>query len=148
MPGLLLHSPADVLQSLVVAAGWATDPSLNQEWPIFVASEPVEPDDCITVYDTQGTDDGAALVNGERQEHYGIQVRVRASDPQEGYRTANALAIHLDSIMSYTAVTVATTNYRLTSWTRTTSIIPLGKEASTSKRSLFTFNALVTLRKL
>lgn len=148
MPGILLHSPADILQSLAVANGWVTDPSLNQKWPGYVASEPIEPDDCVTFYDTQGMDDGVFNVSGQRQEHYGVQVRVRATDPQAGYVQANKVAVGMDGVNAYAGVTVDGSRYKVTSITRTTGVLPLGKELTTSKRSLFTFNALVTLHKL
>ena len=149
MSGALTHSPADILQALLVALGLGsqppgpTDPAVT--WPVFVASEPAAPDEAITTYDTEGRDFGFTMTDGERQEHHGVQVRVRASTHAVGWKKARAIAVALDESVYQETVVIEGVSYFVHDVIRTSNVIPLGKEEPTSKRTLFTINAVVTL---
>jgi len=145
--GSLLHSPADIVSRLLTAFGYGVDPSVPGEWPVNVAREPNTPDDAITVYDTQGRDDGRTMVDGERQEHHGFQVRVRSMTHPAGYAKARSIADALDQGVLFTQVDVDGTTYTVFAVTRTSDVIAIGKEAELSKRSLFTINAIAAIRR-
>lgn len=146
MTGSLTHSPADVVRQLLIDLGHGTIPSGGGSWPVFVSQEPNSPDSVITVYDTTERQDGRTMVDGERQEHEGIQVRIRDPDHAGGYTKAHAIAIALDTFASPTSVTIGSSVYQLWAATRVSGPIALGKETPNSKRNLFTINATVTLR--
>lgn len=143
MPGALNHSPADVLRRVLIAGGYGSDPPATP-WPIRAHVEVDKPDDVITVQDTAGRISGRTNPDSERQEHHGVQVRIRAARVSEGWTKARALAVGLDQLYQE-SVTIGAASYRLHNVTRTTDVIPLGEEPGT-RRWLFTINALVSLR--
>jgi hypothetical protein len=147
MPGVLLHSPADVIAQLLVEGGVGTDPAEDGLWPVFATSEAVRPDNCITVYDTAGLDEGRDHSTLERAVHDGIQVRVRSVTPTVGFTKANVVALYLDAVQSMT-VNLDGHRYVVNNVSRTGGVIPLGKDGPLGKRNLFTVNALVSLRKV
>lgn len=81
----MYHSPSDILRYLLIDLSVGTLPTDNQNWPIYVANEPNKPDNCITIYDTIGTDDGRSMIDGDIWKHDGIQVRVRSVDYRTGW---------------------------------------------------------------
>lgn len=143
----LAHSPADILRRTLIATGQGNDPPTSP-WPVYAAGEPNAPDNVVTVYDTLGRGDGRAMPTGERTEHHGVQVRVRAGTHKDGYAKARAVAVALDESIYDVAVTLDAQQYLVHSVTRTGDVLALGKESPTSRRSLFTINALVTIRAL
>jgi Bacteriophage minor capsid protein len=144
VPGLLSHAPAQILRRVLVAQGHGADPPAGP-WPCYCPMEPDQPDNCVTVAGTAGTDHGRTMIDGERQEFHGVQVRVRASDPLTGYAKARALAVALDGLLRV-AVTLGTTPYLLHAVTRTSDVLELGTDAPRSKRHLYTINARFTVR--
>lgn len=148
MPGVLVHSPADVVRRVMIAMGLGVSPANGSttNWPIYAESEPDRPDNVITVYNTSGRSFGSTQPDGEQQEHHGIQVRVRSITPEAGWTKANALAIALDEDLYQETVTIDGSTYTLHSVDRTGSVLPLGRNTPTDKRSLFTINAMAVLR--
>jgi len=146
MSGALNHSPADIVRYLLIDLSQGTLPSDSDSWPIHVAREPDTPDSVITVFDTSGRLDGRAQVSGEMLEHYGIQVRVRDTNPVEGFAKAQDIAIALDQTAYQDTITINSDTYLVHAVSRTGGILGLGKETPTSKRNLFTINAVVELR--
>lgn len=146
MSGTLTHSPADVLRHLLVELGQGVLPSVGGDWPIYVGAEPNTPDSVVTLYDTAGRDDGRVMSDGERQEHHGVQIRLRDPDHQSGYLKARAVALALDQDIAQSEQTIAGTTYTVHAVSRTTDVISLGKEVPKSKRNLFTINVVVALR--
>ena len=154
MSGALAHSPADVVRNLLVDLGLGTTPSDAGSWPVYAAQEPNTPDSVITIYDTAGRKNGRTQVDGEVQEHHGIQIRVRDANHQDGYAKARAIAVALDEQVAAQGVVVddivgtGQTTYVVWNVSRTTDVLSLGKETPTSKRNLFTINAVAALRQL
>lgn len=144
MPGTLSHSPAKVVRELLILAGFGTDAG---QWPIKVNGEPDLPDNCLTVYDVAGRDDGYVAF-GERQTWHGIQVRIRSSNPEAGYAKANDIAIYLDTPVIDAQVTIASAVYLVRSFNRTSDVLPLGRDAPNSNRRVFTIDALAMLTML
>lgn len=141
------HSPADVVRWLLVLMGLGSAPG-GGDWPVFAAGEPDLPDNCITVYDTQGTDDGRSQIDGELFSHEGIQVRVRARTHPEGWVKAHAIREALAKQAYDETVVTGGEAYLVHSINRIGNVIALGKEVPSTKRSLFTINATVSLRHL
>ena len=71
----------DILESISsLGLTFATD--------LFVAKEPAEPDDCVTIFDTPGFPNQLTYEGDEIYQYPAIQIRVRNTD----YRTGWALA--------------------------------------------------------
>lgn len=147
MSTTLIDSPAQIVQALLVQLGLATDPVLNPgaAWPAFVRSEPNVPDDCITVKDTAGVSDGRSMINGELWEHYGFQIRVRSTSDQVGWNQAEAIREGLAKVYMATVKTPDNQRWTVQAVTGIKEVLPLGKDTSASKRSLFTVNAMLPL---
>lgn len=153
MSGSLAHSPADVIRHLLIGLGLGTNPADGEAWPVYVSSEPDRPDSVITTYDTSGRLNGRTQVDGEVQEHHGIQIRVRDANPAAGFKKANEIAIaldetvYLDTVAIEDVVGTGVSRYLVWNVSRVSGIFSLGKDVETSKRNLFTINAVVSLRR-
>lgn len=144
MPGTLYHSPADIVRQALIDMGLGTLPSEEGAWPVFVSVEPDRPDNCMTVTDTLGKDNGRIMVDGVRPEHHGFQIRFRATSHPVGYLKARAVAVALDSLYQR-AVTVTTSGtdrtYLIHCVNRAGDVLYLGQDVSDrNKRDLFTIN--------
>lgn len=146
MPGALDHSPADVLRYLLIDKGMGTLPTDSLDWPIFVDNEPDRPDECITIYNTTGRKNGRTI-EGEIQEHHGIQIRIRSAVSEEGYPKARILATTLDEEVYTENVYISGSVYCVHSFSRVDDIRSLGKDTPTpTKRSIYIFNGLLMVR--
>src|SRR5262245_53276067 len=145
MSGALNHSPADALRKALVALGLAAEPPATT-WPAYATVEPDLPDNAITVFDTAGRDRGRDMVANNRVIHHGIQVRVRSATHVVGYAKANAIAVALDSLYQR-AVTIDLSTYLIHDVSRTGDVLALGKNLA-DRRSVFTINALLTVKKI
>lgn len=141
------HGPSQIVQKVFIALGLGTQPASGAVWPIYVTSEPDVPDNVITIYDTQGTPQGRAMVTGEIEENHGIQVRLRSTTVQVGRPKLEAIRRAMAMSVYDETVTIDSKIYLLHAFARIGQIIDLGKDA-TSKRSLFTLNTELTLRVL
>lgn len=140
MPNTLSHSPADILTQVLVGLGVASQIEDNTAWPVFAGGEPASPDNCITIYDTEGDYHGRTMVDGAIQEHHGFQIRVRARDHATGYSKITAIRESLSQSVRQTLVIVDTTVYQVWAVNKLRGIFSLGLEVPASKRRLFTFN--------
>lgn len=152
MASTLPHSQADIVAQLLIRDSIGADPDVSPlgSWPVYVSGEPNTPDNCLTVYDTAGVDDGSSMIDGELFAHEGIQVRVRAKDHRTGWTKADAIQTWMAESVYDEITTVAgadgSTTYLVHNFSRIGRVLALGKDAPTSKRSLFTVNALVTVK--
>lgn len=149
---ILTHTPAEVLRQLLIDLGVAFKSNSYVDWSCFVSMEPDNvrtPDNIITIYDTQGQFDGRLQINGEIQEQYGNQIRVRAKAYNVGYKKATDIAQRLDQLVVANQVTVitpqATKTYTVHCAQRTSSVLPLGADPDNSERDLFTLNYLTSI---
>lgn len=148
MPGLLLHSPAQVLQYLLVSLNLGTLPTAKTEWPVYAPEfGRNSPDSAIAVKDTAGRTHGRTMPDGRRQGQDGVQIMVRAKDHNTGYPKAIAVAIALNQSVYDAAVTIGGSTYRVHS-VYCGDVLGLGKEDPQSERNLFTVNALLDVRML
>ena len=143
MAGALNHSPADIIRHLLILAGFGSSPSGLNNWPIFVSNLPDLPDNVITIYDTQGDTGLRSFSSLIRDERYGISVQVRATDHKTGFLKAHAIAIAFDNNLGCEGITIDGTLYSIVTIIRKTNVIALGNEIPTSKRQMFSLNALV-----
>jgi len=148
----LTHSPADIVRQLLVDLGLAVDPAwmgardVAVGWPAFAHTEPPQPDDCITVRETDPQDDGPDM-HGNLYFHHGCQVRFRSSVQNDGQNKARAVQTFLfqPSNVQRRTVTLDSVNYEV--WC----VIPggvlnLGMNVPTDKRFLVTLNIRVPIR--
>ncbi len=143
------HSPADVTAQLLIELGLATDPTAGGAWPVFVNGEPDAPDDCLTVYDEGGQDDGG-LMAGELQAHYGVQVRCRTRSQALGWIKLEAIRDalgRLDANQTVAMVEGTPTSYLVRCYAGIGQALVLGRDGSSSRR-LLTLNALASLDQL
>lgn len=141
----LLHSPADILRQLLVNIGAGSLPTSEAAWPITTDQELPEPDDVITIYDTLGRIDGQSMPEGEIDEHYGIQIRLRSGLHTDGYRKLFAIRRYLSRSVTDVTVTLDGNSYRVWSIPNLGSINRLGKDAPNSRRRLFTLNGTMVV---
>lgn len=147
MPGVLQHSPADLVRSLLLELELGFDyVDDDTDWAAFTDGEPDLPDNCITVYGTAGRDQGSEMIEGERAEHHGFQVRVRSKTHTQGYVKARDIASAIDRNSSLIPITLEDVGYLVWKATRTSDVLPIGKDAPNSKRNLFTINGVISVR--
>jgi hypothetical protein len=141
----LLHTPADVLSRVLIAAGVGTDPPDSDPWPVYATDEPDTPDNCITVFDTVGMTWGSTMTDGVQQLHSGAQVRVRGRPQDDPYVKANEVAVALDAV-NRSQVTISGTAY-LVDAVDTGDVISVGKEGGSGRR-VCTVNVTFPVTKL
>lgn len=151
MSGSIEHSPEDIIRNLIIDLGHGTAPSADGSWPVFTAQEPNTPDSVITVYGAAGLLEGKLQPNGEVQEHYGIQIRIRDVRHYGGYAKANDIAVGLDPVLNRVvevgtdAGTGGSTNYIVYAVSRRSGPLAIGTEPE-SKRRIFTINVVCAIR--
>lgn len=145
------HDPSDIFRQLLVDLGLGTLPEDDGAWPIFDQAEPESPDNCITIFDTEGRTHGRIMATGQLVEHYGIQIRVRSNRRNDGKAKVRAIEYAVDRSIRLNTVSLAedtgtaTANYTVWSFNRTTQVLPLGFESPTSKRMLWTINGTLSV---
>jgi hypothetical protein len=141
----LLHSPADVLRHLLIVKGLGANPDQFQTvtWPIYAASEPDRPDDCVTVFDTAGLDQGRSMIDGESWGPKGFQVRIRSLDHQTGWVKAYAILRSMAESIYQETVTIGAAVYQVWDIVGMSEVIPIGREIGKSKRHVFTINGMI-----
>ncbi len=154
---VLLHSPADVLRWMLIALGAGSDPTdvnsqglPNGAWPIYVDSEPSLPDNCVTLYDTAPSSDGRIMIDGENVQHPGFQVRIRGTDHPTAFVRAEYLEHVLAETLKYDTVHITTgtvTSTYLVCCAARLRTTRMGKDVPNTKRSLYTINGILALRR-
>lgn len=161
MPGPLHHAPARVLLQLLVDLGLGTDPDADRSiaeaslvYPMYWDREPDKPDTLIKISDTEGRSFGNTQLEGERQEHEGIQFFIRGNDKEAIYRHMKEIAVAL-STLSQRIVTIEDesgtgtlgTSYSVGSFTQTTGIIPIPTDTPQGKRVIYVLNGTCPIRR-
>lgn len=136
-----LNSPAGQIADLLVRKGLGMFPAANVSWPIYISSLPDDPADAISVYDTTGTEEGRLMATGQRIEHPGIQIRVRAANYQDGWNRSRAIALFCDRL--YRESVIPNDFGSLLSSIRRNQVNDIGPEPGKPRR-LFTLNLLLT----
>jgi hypothetical protein len=158
MSNTLLHSPAKITAQLMIdnllggspvdANGQPLHAGLLPLWPIYATVEPGDPDNVITVYDTTGQDD-CRTMDGKIQQHYGIQVRVRAVDHPTGWQQIDLIRHGLSEDVYQENVTIDGSQYSVWCYSGFGQILPLGRDiANNTDRRIFTLNFLMVVNQL
>lgn len=146
----LEHSPAQIIRQLLIDLSLATDGGAS--WPAFYSREPGAPDNCITVYATQGIVHGRSMIDGRIVEKRGIQIRIRSQVENVGWVKADAIRTELAESVYQRTVHITSgathTDYLVHSLDRIGEILSIGTESPTSSRNLFTLNAVTHIRQL
>lgn len=148
MSNTLLHTPADVVRHLIVNLGLGTLPSLDSDWPVGVSQEPALPDNCLTVFDAgeSGAQDERTM-DGGMAERYPFQVRARGVDDRTAWRKLDSIRTALAAVYQQ-GVSISPSTYSVQAVVKIGTILSLGKDVQTSKRSVFVMNAQVVVRQL
>lgn len=147
----LLHSPAHIIQQMLVDMGLGEDPETGDltNCPVYVSQEPSVPDCVITVYDTDTPTQGRDQISGGMFKRRGIKIRVRDANHTNAYVKARRVSVFLERNTEVTdrLVTLDDNSYLVHSVSRSGSPVALGKETTTSKRDIFTIDATTTIRR-
>jgi hypothetical protein len=143
---MILDSPAEILWQLLVNQGLATDPDLNPSaaWPGYINVEPDGPDNCISVWNTAWRSDGRSMLPGDTYYHYGVQVRVRATDDPTGFKKAIAIKTIFDRSVNMETVVVNGNTYTVGAITQP-AILNIGQDTPQTKRQVYTMNPLLAI---
>jgi len=149
VPSNPLHTPADVVRTLLINFGIGSDPAAVPlgDWPAYKASEPNTPDDVITVYDDTDSDDGRSLRDGTLYGMNGIQFRVRSADDSTGYLKMREIQDTLSTVALDEGVVMTGANYLVHSFDRWGRIARHGKELPSSKRHVFTLTCITLIKR-
>lgn len=141
----LLHAPSMIVAQLMIDQGLGCVPGTSGGvWPIYDGSLPDEPDYAICVYDTSGDLDARMMVSGRWNEHYGINLRLRALSAPAGVAKMASIVLALDTLQSPTNVLLDGTSYTVYSLSRKSGPFNNGPEPESGRR-IFTVNYTVTL---
>lgn len=147
MTGILNHSPGDIIRNLLIDLGHGTFPSASGSYPVYVEEERDTPDNCLTVFSTAGVMQGRFMYDGVKEEKYGVQIRGRNASLSVGYTKLKTIADSMDQDVRRAIVYIGSDKYIVHNVSRTTGVIDISR-ASTTKRWVHVFNALVTVRSL
>lgn len=142
------HTPAEIFASLISGEGFATLPSANSNWPIYVSREPDSPDNLISVFDTPGQSFGFDQNSGEGMDHPGIMIRFRSSDYKTGWVKAGAIKQEMDIGIYRQNLTLDGITYTIAAVTRRGDINSLGSDGPNGKRRLFSLNATIAFSRI
>lgn len=138
----MTYAPSIVLRALIAAKSYATLPSANQDWPLYMVSLPdtdLVKDDALCVYDLPGTKDGRLMQSGTVIELSNMQLKARARAHRAGHDKIMSIASMFDTRQR---VAIKSGNYvwSFLGITRDP-VYPLGQEhGNTKRRYLFTLN--------
>jgi len=152
MSGTLTKPQAEIVAQLLINAnlGSAVAAILANQaaWPVYVLSQGSDIDRLICVFNTSGKLDSAKQLNGEVQEMFGIQIKVRDIAIPSGYAKASAIASALDSYYSLATITIESSQFVVYALNRTSPILFIGFEQPENVLPIFTLNYTVSIRQL
>lgn len=153
VPALEEYSPANILRWVLIDLGIGTDPELGlaDGWPVYWSSEPADPDNVLTTYDTSGVPDSPTMPDDEYDEHYGVMVRIRSTTAENpGWYKAKAVRDALVKQVYERAIVIGPRTYVVHNLSNVGSILNLGKdrEPSAGSRSIFTINAMMSVTRV
>lgn len=143
MDGSMVHTPAEIVQQLLVDLGLAT---IGGAWAVYENSLPDDPDNAIAVDDVEGRLQGRTQVDGRMQGVHGLSIVVRGVDQRTARTRANLIATALDETVNQNLVTISSNSYRVHAISRTSDTMSLGKDGTNSRRRLFSINAVASIK--
>lgn len=153
--GTLEHSPAEILQQLIIDKLLATSPEDALDWPVFVSILPSKPDNALTCNDTVGRTHGRIQNNGRVPTHPGVQILLRSSSPSTGFVKLNGIASTLTQQVVRETVDVDGVLYLVHSLTQVGEVLSLGREfplsgnsGDTSDSQLYSLGLLMSVKQI
>lgn len=147
-------TPSRVIQQLLVDLGLATLPESNGEWPVYHSHMPDGPDNALTVYKTEDLKKGRTHTDGESLVNYGIQVRIRGAaydgqvlGEEKGHTIFNAFD-QVQNVPVTVHVNGSDRHFLVHNVENSGGVIHLGFEQSSTRRKIYTLNAMVTISQL
>ena len=140
-------SPASIVAYYIInTLAKMTDPSDGSAFPLWVSHMQNKPSNAGAIYDTSGVLEQRQM-SGVVPTHQGIQIRIRTIDYETGYAKIEDIASALDEVFEKT-VEITPEEYVIQNISKSSPIVSLGIEEGTGRRSLFTVNFLLTIRKI
>jgi len=111
----------------------------------------MQPDNCITIYNTSGLVTGRTMIDGRVFQKHGLQFRVRSKDHPTGWTRIDALSRFAQRV--YEAAVHVTrdgvdSRYLIKCFVSIGNVLDLGKDANNSDRNLFTLNLMAAISPL
>jgi len=144
MSGELFNSPAEIIQQALIDDLLGDAPGVAG-WPVYVNNNQPTNTANITVLDTTGFVRGKTHVDGEAQEHYGIQFLIRHPSQQEGYQKANKLLTETNAYWRK-IVFIEDIQYIIDAITSSSPIIRVGKEQPEEVLFVYSLNVIASIR--
>jgi len=141
------HSQAEIVRQLLVDLVLGYEPNTTTSWSAFAFKEPQQPDNCLSVFNTQGMSDGRAMIDGELMDHLGFQIRSRGVDVPTMRAKLAAVRTSLAGVYQRTVV-IDSSYYLIQCVSNIGQILYLGDESPNSKRQLGTLNATLAVDEL
>lgn len=140
------HGAAEIIQQLLIDLGLASDIGDATDWPVFEGYLPDKANqgNVICVYNMQGNLEGIT-VDLEMQQHEGFNVAIRSDTIEDGESKGRAIFRGLIRQGHNAEVVLNGSTYKIHGVTPTSDLIYAGMENPTSRRRLFTINAITAI---
>jgi len=141
-------APSSIIASIIVQILEEMSNPLNGDvWPLYISSMPDDSDvedDCGSIYDSPGVINARLMEDGEVVEHHGIQIKIRSTDYETGFRKIRGLALDLDAVKNQ-SITLDDNTYTVNNLARVGTIGYLGIEKESKRRYLFSVNFIACI---
>lgn len=135
--------PNDVIAEYLVEQGFASRYNAGADWPVYIGTLPdaddIE-DNLLAVFLTPGILHGKRM-DGVQPQHYGVQIRSRSVQENDGYVKLQAIVTHMLAQHRTTVTLENGEQYRIESITQTSDVIPILLDAK--QRTHMTVNLIV-----
>lgn len=152
MSGTLTRPQAEIVAEIIISLGLGSiveEVPVNQlYWPVYAITHGSDIDRLVCVYNTAGRLDGSKQSNGEIQEMFGIQIKVRDISIPSGYSKISAIAKSLDEYYNITPIAIEDSQFIVYALTRTSPVLFIGFEQPENVLPLFTANYTVSIRQI
>lgn len=138
-------SPSAVMAAYIVAEGLMSAPTSNTDWPLCISYISDLRKDAGAIYDTNPIMEGK-LPGGVVVEHYGIQIAIRSSVYETGWRKIYELTTLLDEVNNV-ELELGEYIYVLENCSRRSGPAYAGVDRE-RKQCLFTVNFIITINLL
>lgn len=146
MPALT-HSPAHIIQALLIAEGLGITHSSPGDWKTYRHNIETTADQAIFVIGTTGLLDGREMRGGKVSRHHGLQIKVRALDGERASLKCLQIQSHLTEQVLRTTVAIDDATYMVHSISMTSDMAFLGQEEK-NRRQVFSSNYTATIEEV
>lgn len=134
--------PTEVVRQYLISQGLIGDENAT-DWASTIGMLPISPDNAISITDTSGILGDKNIDDGSEDEHFGIQVRVRSTDYDIGYKKLDAIKKKLATVQRVSLV-VNSESVKFQSFKLTSGIMFMGYEEK-NQRAAFSLNGTVSI---